>query len=411
MTVGLAGVKEAEADLRLGSGSDLCATATPVVEGTVAGNNVGTGPDDAEASCVPDSNHDLWFAYTATCSASVLVETDGSALVPVNDTVVSVRETCLGAELACDNDSGPGLLSSLTFVAEAETSYLIRVAGVGQNVGDIQLTIRPLGACAIDGTCYFTGELNPVNDCEVCLPGTSTLDWTARSKGADCGNPASSTCDSPDACDGEGVCEPNHKPDGFPCDDGDSCTGSDGCLSGVCTGTPLPQPPAVVAIGPRILEVTALPAGSMLPIALRVTSPDYPCLLRWVAANGTLIGTPVFQLPEDWGTLRVADANIVPETFYAIRSECGQHLSNPDLDETWIWGDGNHDGFVDVSDVLCVLDGFAGKFTSCSVDTIDLSPCESDGNIDVGDVLEIIDAYAGEGYPCSLPCVTAPPGP
>ena len=58
-----------------------------------------------------------------------------------------------------------------------------------------------------------------------------------------CGNldPMDPDCDDPDACDGAGVCEPNHKPDGTLCtDDGNECR-FDACAAGICDHPPKPE--------------------------------------------------------------------------------------------------------------------------------------------------------------------------
>ncbi|MFQ5413154.1 MAG: hypothetical protein ACE5E6_01720 [Phycisphaerae bacterium] len=223
--------------------NDDCATAIPVTEGQTTGTNVTAGPDDAEASCQPDSNHDVWFAYTATCSGTVFVSTLGSVFVPSNDTVLSVFDACGGAEIACDDDSGVGLLSALSFVAVGDATYWIRVAGFADNVGDIVLTIGTVTGCLIDGTCYAAGDTNPANDCEVCTPEVSTTTWSLAFKGMPCGagDPSDAICDSPDTCDGAGVCEANNKPDGTPCsDEGNACT-FDVCATGLCVHPPVPS--------------------------------------------------------------------------------------------------------------------------------------------------------------------------
>jgi len=105
------------------------------------------GADDDEASCGPDSNHDAWFAYTAPCTASHVISLEGTLLEPTNDTVLSLYDACAGNEIACDDDGGDGELSTLTFEAAAGTTYHIRVAGVGDNVGRIVLNITTVGRC------------------------------------------------------------------------------------------------------------------------------------------------------------------------------------------------------------------------------------------------------------------------
>lgn len=56
------------------------------------------------------------------------------------------------------------------------------------------------------------------------------------------------TCPGADACHLGGTCDPatgtcsrRQKPDGTPCDDGNLCSAPDVCISGACTGTPLPD--------------------------------------------------------------------------------------------------------------------------------------------------------------------------
>ncbi len=537
--------------------NDDCATAVVAMEGKTPGNNENAGPDDAEASCQPNSNHDIWYKYTATCTGPVQVKTAGSSLQPSNDTVLSVYDACGGMELACDDDGGVGLLSALTFDATEGVMYFIRVAGYANNVGDISLTIRTVNDCVIDGICYAEGDFNPANECEQCLPDISSSDWSPALKGTACGDPTDTECNSPDSCDGAGnceanlkpdgsactddgndcttdvcqagdcahpnrpfgspcgspadtdcdnpdtcngagtclsnfeapatpcgdptdadcnnpdscdgagaclanlepdgtectddgnqckddvcaagvcehpnepvgfpcgspndtqcdnpdtcngfgICQDNHEPDGFPCGDGESCTTGDACADGVCVGTPAPAMPLVTAISSRALEVTVQPPGSLVPVALRVTSPDYPCLLQWVGADGVLTNMPVYQIPSAWGTggtIQVTGEYIVPSTTYHVQEECGTFLSEPGVATTFIWGDVNKDGNVDVGDINAVLAGFMGDFSLATMENQDIYPCEGpDGNIDIGDILHVLDAFAGEPYKCSVPC-------
>lgn len=68
-----------------------------------------------------------------------------------------------------------------------------------------------------------------------------------------------------------------------------------------------------------------------------------------------------------------------------------------------MFGDVNHDGVVDVFDILCVLDGFSGVFTACSTIDVDLAGCPGgDNTIDVFDILAVLDAFAGVNV-CGCP--------
>ncbi|NOT01389.1 MAG: hypothetical protein HOP29_12255 [Phycisphaerales bacterium] len=68
------------------------------------------------------------------------------------------------------------------------------------------------------------------------------------------------------------------------------------------------------------------------------------------------------------------------------------------------YGDVNHTGIpVDIFDILCVLDGFAGVYTTCPCLDTDIAGCPGgDGIIDIFDILAVLDAFAGVSA-CSCP--------
>ena len=395
------------------------------------------------------------------------------------------------------NRTGPPSRSTCVFRLFAlGTTYLIRVAGFEDNVGPIVMNLAPVDDCLIDGVCYATGDLNPENDCEACIPEITSVDWSPRSEGSSCGNVVDTDCDSPDACDGFGVCELNYKTDGTscsddgnqcskdycetgacihppepaglacgssgdtecdnpdtcdgggscavnfetsgfpcgdqsesqcdnpdicngtgsclenlkadgtPCNDADLCTGSDECTSGTCAGTSILQAPTVQAISGRHLQVTPNPPGSPAPIALRVTSPNWPCLLNYVAVNGRLVNPPdrVYRLNDDWGTIVVVDPDVVPSSIYEVRAECGAFVSAPGSARTYTWGDVDGDTDVDIIDVSYLVNKMKDLFVPFSVAAMDFAPCDPDGKINVMDLAEDVDALKGLGYPCSFPC-------
>jgi kumamolisin len=102
------------------------------------------------------------------------------------------------------------------------------------------------GACspnlAPDGTlCGDTGTACTNQD--ACLGGVCH-DNGFQPAGTACGDPSSGTCDAADACDGAGVCAANHVADGTACDDGNVCTANTTCTTGLCGGgVPVPTPP------------------------------------------------------------------------------------------------------------------------------------------------------------------------
>ncbi|MCP4246311.1 MAG: hypothetical protein GY778_04610 [bacterium] len=125
---------------------DDCATATVVTDGTPAaeGDNSGANAvDDDEASCQLFSAGDVWFEYVATCDGQATVDTIGSGQA---DTVLSVYDACGGTEIACDDNGGPGRLSTVTFDVALGQSYWIRLASVLPfSPGDYDLNITCVG--------------------------------------------------------------------------------------------------------------------------------------------------------------------------------------------------------------------------------------------------------------------------
>jgi hypothetical protein len=535
--------------------ADDCPNAVEAFDGTNTGTNQGFGPDLVEASCQPNSNHDAWFVYTALCDGDVLMNTDGSNFLPSNDTVLSVLDECDGTEVACDDDSGNQLLSSLVvFSAIAGEDYFIRVAGFGDNQGDITLNIVRLDTCFIEGQCVAADTANPASECQLCDPSNSTTDWSPRPVGTPCGDPGSGECDNPDACNAAGECEANNKPDGtvctedgnectddiclaglcenppqpegfacgdpfdsecdnpdtcdgagtcldnleppgfacgdptdtdcdnpdtcdgagtcelnlepdgtactddgndctqdfcdvgacihpdepvdtpcgdpndtqcdnpdtcdglgvcldnneadgLPCDDENVCTGPDECLAGACDAPFIPEAPVVATLSSRSLEVTAQPGGSPVEQALRVTSPDFACLLKYVDATGQLTDTPVYQTPDVWGTIEIWGNEMIPSATYTIAAECGGDVSNVGTASTTKWADLTGDDVTNLFDVFCILEGIEGNFSNCSLRQSDIEPCTPNGVLNLLDVFAVLMAIEQAGdYPCAGPC-------
>ncbi len=479
--------------------NDQCEFAVPAIVGVNISTNASAGDDGGTASCQINTHADIWFEYTADCDGVVFVSTTGSNMLPVNDPVLNIFSECVlngGVEVACDDDSGAGLNAALVFNTVQDEDYFIRVSGFGSNKGDIVLNLRPAGDCLIDGVCYLEDERNPENDCQACIPEISTTEWSAMAEGTSCGNPGDTECDSPDACDGSGVCEvnyktddiacpddglqctkdlclagscthppqplglpcgspadtdcdnpdtcdggglcssnfegpgfacgdpsskqcdkpdacsgagvcmPRHSPNGIACSDGDICTSPDLCQSGVCVGNAIPISPIVQAISGRHIRVTPRPvADDIAPVALHVTSPDWPCLDQWINESGALVpfASRVFKTSADWGTVLMHDPDVVPSSTYVVTAECGTYVSAPGSDDTHLWADINNDGIMDFEDLSLLVNAFRGFFV-LPLQAYDLYPCVPSGHVDFSDIAWAVDAFRGKPYPCSLPC-------
>lgn len=477
--------------------NDDCAFAIEAHEGTTLSNNSSAGADDGEASCQLDSNNDIWFIYTAPCTATIFLSTTGTVMIPSNDPVLNVYNACPGIggiELACDDDSGVNLQAALVFDATIGLSYLIRVAGFEDNAGAIALNIDLVNDCLIDGVCYAGGGLNPKSSCEECNPDISTMSWTPLAEGSRCGSGDTTECNNPDACDGQGVCEANHKPDGTECsdegiectmnfciagvcshppeaigfscgdltdtecdnpdscdgtgicldnfedagftcgdptstqcnlfdicsgdglctdnlapdgtkcDDSDVCTGNDDCDTGFCFGTAIPEAPIVNGFGPRNISVTPLPVGSPAPISLRITSPNWPCLDKFIGSDGSFSTVPVIQLPADWGKILLHDPNVVPDTTYQIEATCGEFTSNIGSGTTSVWGDLDNNGITQIDDVTFMVNAWLGLY-QLRFEVFDINPCILDNSINIDDVVVEVNAWLGSPFPCDSPCI------
>lgn len=106
--------------------NDLCENATVVNDGTTNFNNFAAN-NESFSSCGfggEPGSADVWFSYTATLDGNGIIDTCGTSF----DTLISIYDSCGGAEIAC-NDDFCGLQSSVTFPITTGTTYLVRVAG------------------------------------------------------------------------------------------------------------------------------------------------------------------------------------------------------------------------------------------------------------------------------------------
>lgn len=120
--------------------NDLCENATVISgDGIFAFDNstaTEDGPDTAGCSFGAGIDRDVWYCWTADCSATVTFETCGQTAV---DTKIAVYNGCGTAvdanRIACDDDSCIGLQSSVTFAAVAGNSYKLRVGSFADATG------------------------------------------------------------------------------------------------------------------------------------------------------------------------------------------------------------------------------------------------------------------------------------
>jgi hypothetical protein len=185
---------------------------------------------------------------------------------------------------------------------------------------------------------------------------------------------------------------------------------ADMSTTNACGAAPPAAGEGVLALGGRFLAVNPCAAGGDPDdeIALRLEYPASPmCLSRYIDVDGHLVCKPVFQPRRDWKTVFLHGEHIAPEQTYEIWADFAGGAPSAHLGTatTWLWGDLDNTGLVDVSDLLCALDAFSGMFT-CSFFASELAPeCVHPSEIvDIGEILAVLDAYTGASYPCPSPC-------
>lgn len=249
-------------------------------------------------------------------------------------------------------------------------------------------------ACTTDSCVGSACEIAPVEcpENQGCDPADGECSFCADTPAGMCCNPA----------------------DGLmtPIDDDNACT-EDLCVAGGSVQhLPFALPPTAQGVASRSITVAPQPSESTHPVALHLSSPNFPCLSRYLDEHGTIVDEPVFLPPTDWGTVLVTGQDIIPSaadhpTVYEIRAICDpvdQDSTDAAQAIPYVWGDVNNDLTVDSFDILCVLDGFQGTFLNCSFIAVNLTPCIPDGVINLFDILAVLDAFIGEPFPCASPC-------
>jgi hypothetical protein len=198
-------------------------------------------------------------------------------------------------------------------------------------------------------------------------------------------------------------CNANGVPDDIDIANGTSDINGNGAPDECEFGVPDVEP-----LGSRYVRVT--PKGDTGPVALRVTSEQFPCLERYVTLLGGGIGrlsdTPQFLTPSQWGAVSIVDAEVISGATYSVEVEFpGGALSLAASGSTVGWGDvGPPFGSVDFQDVSDIVDRYKAVSTAPPVEQTDFYPAVPDGLIDFQDIAATVDAFKGYGYPFGVPC-------
>ncbi|MFM7730280.1 MAG: hypothetical protein ACKO6L_04505, partial [Flavobacteriales bacterium] len=120
----------------------------------------------------------MWYVLTAPADGTCTITTEGSSDY---DTKLHVYTGSCGAgNLVCvtgDDDTGTGLLSSVTFNLTAGTTYLIRVGGYAAGAGNFQLNVTcdlATDGCTDPAACNFSNTAI-IDDGSCCYGVCETL--------------------------------------------------------------------------------------------------------------------------------------------------------------------------------------------------------------------------------------------
>ena len=249
-------------------------------------------------------------------------------------------------------------------------------------------------------------------------------------------------CDDELFCTGAETCDPDDPgADGDGCVQGDvpcdPCSEITGCA---CTA------PLVESVGCRYIAIYPQ-QGPSTPSAFQVSycggsiTKYVGTVSPWNVDGdpeiegtlGLLVDDPAdaeYLTPEEWGgVVYVTGEDIVPNTDYDVRGDCGMPGS-PSLTEivpvtyeldsvvyngTWLWGDCWLDRNVNIDDILATISGFQGSFIGLggaptimpNLDILGTGGCVQptiNQQSNISDILATIEGFQGKSYTCNDPC-------
>lgn len=166
--------------------------------------------------------------------------------------------------------------------------------------------------------------------------------------------------------------------------------------------------PAASAVGSRYFSVTPQPVGvADAQMALLVTSPDLPCLVKYIDVDHSLVDNAVFQTVDAWGSFFVAEVEVVPEVQYDIRAEfMDGSLSAITSFTTDKWGDADRSQTVNLIDAQAIVKIFQGLPSAATPESADVDPCDPNQVVNLIDAQKVVKVFQGQTYQdfCGVLC-------
>lgn len=367
--------------------------------GAVAGE--GIGPGRAAGDVNNDGSNDFIVgAWTSSAGANqagklfVYSGSDGSVLRTI--TSLSPGESLGFDAVGVGDVNEDGQIDFLASGANTNHVYLILGSPPGDFDGDGDVDMEDLdlfvdcytgpGGGAIGPECA-TGDFDDDGSIDCIDFQTFVSSWT---EGGEPAVPA--------------VCDCN----------GNTINDVDDVIGGTLTdqdGNQVPdqcetQLPAVSALGGRYVRVSTGGEFSPTPIAIEIRAISCFGDVRYVAQDGTVTESPLFQTPADWEVVTVTGDFLAPGTAYTISFNEGVTSVGSEFVSTWTWGDANNNGFTNFEDIQLVVQGFQGNFSNIDPENVDLLPCAPNGLINFGDVQGAVFGFQQMPFAnvCPEPC-------
>lgn len=138
--------------------NDVCTDAVQLTvgadftAGSTVSHNIGATTDGSAPSCSTDGAHNVWFKVTVPASGNLSLETRETAGSVFDDSVLTVYSGSCGSltEIACDDDSGQGLFSSLSLTGQTPGATLyVSVWKYDSGVGSGEFQISAFDSSAL----------------------------------------------------------------------------------------------------------------------------------------------------------------------------------------------------------------------------------------------------------------------
>lgn len=169
-------------------GSDSCAVAPPLFLGYTDGSTYGTSNDGGASCGGPTPSPDVWYVFTAPQDGSYTFQTIEDSFYSAFDTVLSLHAGCPlpggdNQELACSDDTGATLFSSISYPLSAGEPVWVRVSGYDGASGPY--TLRVTLDRTIRGTVTRDDTGTPISGATVEILDTYDQVVSATTSGAD----------------------------------------------------------------------------------------------------------------------------------------------------------------------------------------------------------------------------------